>query len=232
MANRTIADLFGTALTAFKIGIGAAGIRLKTITGGFAVRNHDDSADAALTASQVKVSGNSLELNSDAAGAGDDWKMTLARAATGMTADVTITLPVDDGTAGQVLQTDGSGNTSWVSAASTADSVKQDDTTLAFGDTSPVAMFTKEASAHFWIFTIDVRTAFNGTAPTVSIGIAGSTSKYVPATAIDLKTVGIYEFDASSVAIEAGTEAIIATYSADSSSAGSAIISARRSVPT
>jgi hypothetical protein len=232
VANRIIADFFGTALTQIKIGLAAAGIRLKTITGGFAVRNHDDSADAELTASQIKISGNNLKLNSDAAGSGADWEYNLARPSSGMTAAVTLTLPVDDGTADQVLKTDGSGNLSWASAGTTADCLKIDETALAFGDSSPVAMFTKEAGARSHLFRCIVTTAFNGTAPTVSIGIAGNTSKYVPATAIDLKTAGIYEFDMGAVAIEVGTEPIIATYSADSSSAGAATLQYCRAVPT
>lgn len=231
MANRTISDLAGTALTKFKIGLSTAGSYLKYISGGFVVRNSDDSADAELTASKVKISGNSLEINSDAAGSGADYKLTLARPTSGMTADVTLTLPIDDGTAGQVLQTDGSGGLSWASAASTADSVKVDSTNLAFGTASPVTMFTKEANAASGIIRLIVDTAFDGT-PTVSIGIVGTTSKYAPTSAFDLTTAGIYEYDASAVAIEAGTEAIIATYSAGGATVGAARIQYHRAVPT
>lgn len=227
---RFISDLAGTALAYLKLGF--AGVRLKNSSGNLLVRNTDDSADAEITASKVKVSGNSLEINSDSTGAGDDWKLTIARPATGMTADVTLTMPVDDGTDGQVLGTDGSGNLEWLSAASTADCLKMDETTLAFGSSSPVAMFTKEANARSNVFRCIVTTAFDGTAPTVSIGIAGTTSKYVPATAIDLKSVGTYEYDMSSVAIEAGTEALIATFNADSSTAGAAVLQYLRAVPT
>jgi len=57
---------------------------------------------------------NALELNTNAAGSGADWKLTLARPVSGMTAAWTLTLPPNAGTSGYVLQTDGSGNTSWV----------------------------------------------------------------------------------------------------------------------
>ena len=74
----------------------------------------DLEADAELTAAKVNVSGDVVEINSDAANAAADWKYTLQRPAAGMTAPVTLTLPVDDGAASQVLSTDGAGVLSWV----------------------------------------------------------------------------------------------------------------------
>src|SRR6187551_1075308 len=97
-------DLLGTTKAAFRIG-GTLGVRLKNSAANLLVRNADDSADAAITASKVNISGNVLEINSDAAGAGADWKLIIQRAAAGMAADVTLTFPPDDGTSGQVLST-------------------------------------------------------------------------------------------------------------------------------
>ena len=96
-------DLLGTTKAYFKIGL--TGVRLKNSSGNLIVRNTDDTADATVTADTVNVSGNNLVLNSDSASTGDDWKITIVRPATGMTADTVLTLPIDDGTAGQVLLT-------------------------------------------------------------------------------------------------------------------------------
>jgi hypothetical protein len=219
---RTISDLAGTALTYFKIGLSSAAVRLKAVSGGLVARNVGDSADAPITASQLRSSGNSLELNSDAAGSGADWKLTIARPASGMSADWTLTLPPNDGSPNQVLTTDGSGNTTWETpAAGSPNGELIDETALAFGDSSPVAMFNKPANNFVPKIQVFVDTVFNGTAPTLSIGISGSTSKYMGTGDIDLKTVGVYEV-CPDVAPEALLEALIATYNADSSSTGAA----------
>jgi len=211
-------DLLGTSKAYFKLGI--TGVRLKNSSGNLLVRNTGDSADAEVTASKVNVSGEALVLNSDSAGAAADWKITLQRPVAGMTADITLTLPIDDGTAGQVLSTDGAGVLSFASAANTALCDKIDTTSLAFGTGSPVTMFTTGAADVINTVEVIVDTAFNGAAPTLSIGISGTTSKYSATTDVDLKTVGVYQIHPGLVA--QGAEALIATYVADSSSAGAA----------
>ena len=213
-------DLYGTTKDAFKLGL--SGVKLKNSGGNLLVRNSADGADAEVTAAKVNVSGDSLVLNSDSAGTAADWKITLARPASGMSADVTLTLPVDDGTAGQVLSTDGSGNLSFVSAASTSLCDKVDTTSLAFGSSSPVSMFTTGAADVLNEVEIIVDTPFNGTAPSVSIGISGTASKYMAATEVDLKTAGVYRVHPGLAA--AGIESLIATYAADGRSAGAARI--------
>lgn len=100
------------------IRLGLTGVRLKNSSGALAVRNAGDSADAAITASKVDISGDVIDINSDAAGSGADWKYTIRRPSSGMTAAVDLTLPVDDGASGQVLSTNGSGVLSWASAES------------------------------------------------------------------------------------------------------------------
>ena len=213
-------DLVGTTKSYFKLGI--SGVRLKNVTGNLAVRNSADGADAEVTASKVNISGEQVVLNSDAASSGADWKLILARAASGMTADVTLTFPVDDGTPGQVLVTDGSGNLSFGAASNTALCDKVDTTSLAFGSASPLALFSTGAADVVNQVQIIVDTPFNGTAPAVSIGVSGTASKYMAATEVDLKTAGVYSVHPGLVA--GGIEALIATYSADSSSAGAARI--------
>lgn len=228
---RVISDLAGTALTKLGVAIGSARIYLKAISGGFAVRNATDGADAALTASQIKISGDSFEINSDAAGSSADWKVTIQRAAAGMTAAYTLTLPIDDGTPSQVLQTDGSGVLSWVTPASgVSNMVETDSTALAFGTSSPVTMFTTPASSKLTRVRVYVDTAFDGTAPTLSIGISGVTSKYGSTGQVDLKTIGVYEWDPGVTVV--GGENLIATYAADSSTVGAARIEVDYVVPS
>jgi hypothetical protein len=213
-------DLLGTTKDYFKLGF--SGVRLKNNAGNLSVRNTGDSADAEITTSKVNVSGESLVLNSDSAGAAADWKVTIQRPTSGMTADVALTLPIDDGTAGQVLSTDGSGVLSWASAGSTALADKVDTTTLAFGSTSPLALFSTGAADIINYIEVVVDTAFDGTTPTMSIGIAGTTSKYSATTDVDLKTAGSYLIHPAQTA--QGIEALIATYVSSTSTVGSARI--------
>lgn len=220
-------DLLGTSLSYFTLGL--LGPKIKDSSGVVVVRNNADDADAALRASQVQVSGNNIELNSDAAGSGADRKLTLARPASGMSGDLTLTLPPTAGTNGQALTTDGAGNMAWADAGSTANADKIDTTSLAFGTASPLALFSTGAADTINKIEVIVDTPFNGTAPQLSIGIVGTTSKYMAVTSVNLKVAGIYEVHPGLPA--AGIEALIATYVADSSSAGAARIRVYRATP-
>jgi hypothetical protein len=212
-------DLLGTTKAYFKIG--TTGVRLKNNAGDLAVRNTGDTADAAITASKVNMSGDALDINSDAAGSGADYKYTIQRPTSGMTAAVTLTLPVDDGTPNQVLQTDGSGALSWASAGSNASSDKVDTTSLAFGTASPVSMFSTGAADVLTRIEVIVDTPFDGT-PSLSVGIVGTTSKYLSTSDVDLTVAGVYQVHPGQTA--AGAEALIATYTAGGASAGAARI--------
>lgn len=212
-------DLLGTVSSYFKIGL--TGVRLKNSSGNLLVRNTGDSADAEVTASKVNVSGNAIAINSDAAGSGADWLYTIQRPSSGMTAAVVLTLPASDGTPNQALITDGDGNLDWASTASTSACDKVDTTSLAFGTSSPVTLFTTGGSDVITKIQIIVDTAFDGT-PSVSIGISGTTSKYMASSAVDLTATGIYEVHPGLAA--QGAEALIATYSAGSAAQGAARI--------
>jgi len=241
MALQWLSNLVGTMQAYFRIG--ASGPRLKNNSGVLDIRNADDSAYASArmddltaedtTLNTLDVKDNDLDLNSDAAGSGADWKYTLRVPSSGMTAAVVLTLPINDGSSGQVLETDGSGVLSWVTKAGGANQAKTDVTNLAFGDSSPVTMFTKEAGSKVKEIRVYIDTPFNGTAPTVSIGVVGTTSKYAATTEIDLKAAAGSVFVITPEdAVEGGTEALIATYSADSSSAGAARIEVDTVVPS
>lgn len=221
-------DLLGTTAAYFKLGL--TGVRLKNSGGNLAVRNSGDSADAEMTASKANISGDIIDLNSDAAGSGTDWKYTLQRPSSGMSAAVTLTLPVDDGTANQVLQTDGAGVLSWAAAGSTASSDKLDTTNLAYNSSATIAMFSTGAGDVIEYIDVVVDTAFNGTTPSMSVGVSGSVSKYVASTQVDLATVGIYRINSGLVA--QGVEALIATFTAGGgASAGAARILVHFSTP-
>lgn len=213
-------DLLGTLKDSIRLGL--TGVRLKNSSGNLLVRNTGDSADAQATVSKLNVSGDSIELNSDAAGSGADWKVTITRPSSGMGAAYTLTLPVDDGTPGQVLSTDGSGALSWTSAGgSTASSIKQDSTALAFGTASPVSMFSTGAADVITKVKVIVDTAFTGS-PSMSVGITGTTSKYMGSTEVDLTAAAGTVFEVDPGLAAQGAESLIITYSAGGAGAGAA----------
>lgn len=222
-------DLLGTLRATFKIG-GTTGVVLKNSSGNLLVRNTGDSADAAVTTSKLNMSGDALDINSDAAAAGADWKYTLQRPASGMTAAVVLTLPPDDGSPSQVLQTDGSGNLTWVSAGSTANAEKMDTTNLAFGTASPLSLFSTAAADILSKVQVVVDTPFNGT-PSLSVGVTGTTSKYLSTTDVDLTAAAGTVFEVHPGLPAAGVEALIATYTAGGASAGAARILVTRVSP-
>lgn len=221
-------DLLGTTKSLFRLG--KSGVTLKDSSGNLLVRNNADGADASVTASQVKVSGNNIQLNSAAAGSGADWLMTLARPSSGMTAAVTFTLPATAGSTGQAITTDGSGNLTFTSIT-TAQSITVDTTALAFGTSSPVTMFTLPANAVVHEVEVVVDTAFDGT-PTMTVGKSGSTSKYMGSTDNDLTAAAATVFTSHPGQTPVGsTEALIITYSAGSATVGAARVNVHYSVP-
>lgn len=211
--------LRGTIENVFQIGISSTALLLKNVSGKLALRNKADSA-------YINAQVNGIEIFDS----GGTNKVTITQGVLSPASDITLVLPTNDGTPGQVLQTDGAGVTSWASAGTTADLVHVDTTTLNFGDASPKTLFTLPANAVIHNVKIIVDTAFDGTAPTLSIGIVGTVSKYVGTGDLDLKTANVYEIDPGLASVGT-TEALIGTYSADSSSAGSARIEVYYSNP-
>lgn len=221
----------GTQAVSFLINsISSAAVMLKAVTGGLALRNKADSADVALTVSKISVSGEVIDINSDAVLGGADWKYTLQRPTTGMTASVALTLPPDGGTAGYVLQSLGGAVTAWAAAAATDQCLKEDTTTIGFAGGVTTGLFTLPINAVIYAVRVVVDTAFNGTAPTISVGIVGTVSKYFGTGDADLKTINEYGNPPGLPAVGT-TEALIATYAADSSSAGSCRVIVSFSVP-
>jgi hypothetical protein len=241
MSTTFLSDLIGTMKSYFRLG--KTGPRLKDNAGALNVRNAGDSADAALTAStgtfsgvvtttQVDVTGETIRLNSDAAGSGADWRMQLSRPTSGMTAHLTYTLPPAYGSPGQVLGDEaGNGTLSWVSAASTTDLDHYDTTSLAFGSSATVSMFTLPANAVISYIEVIIDTAFD-TAATMSVGVAANASKYVGTSDVDLTmpagTVFVIHPGLASVGT---TEALEIAYSAASATAGAARVIVHYAVP-
>jgi hypothetical protein len=172
------ADIWGTVKASFQIGIG--GVKLNNSTGNLSVTTSDGTTASEITVSKANVTGDSIDLNSDAASSGADWKYTVQRPGSGMSAAVTLTLPTTDGSPNQLLKTDGSGNLDWVDAGGGTDAlVHVDTTTIAYNTASPVALFNLPANAVVHEVEVILDTPFNGTSPNMSIGVSGTASKYM-----------------------------------------------------
>lgn len=228
-------NLRGTLGSLF--GLGLTGPQLKDESGELAVRDAADADYEALRTLLVKVFGDDIELNAGAAGSGADRKMTIRRPSSGMANDITVVLPAGNPTPGQVLSVQSFGSNIVVLEYTTVaggptNILGTDSTTLANGDTSPVAMFTKPANAIVAKVRVIPDTPFNGT-PQLSIGIAGQTSKYMASNQNDLTAAAgtVFEVDLG-LPPTGGTEDLIATYSAGGASAGSARILVDYVVPS
>ena len=229
-------NLLGTVLDRFQLGL--AGPLIKNDTGAIAVRNAADADYAAVQVALVQVFGDDIELNAGAAGAGADWLMRLVRPDTGMTENIDIILPAGTPSPGQLLRvasfSSGAVALEYYTASEGASNmVLMDSTTLAFGASSPVSLFTKPANALVERIKVIVDTPFDGTNPQLSIGISGTTSKYGAASHIDLTADAGTVFDLDyGLPATGGTEALIGTYSGDGSAAGSARIQVIYVVPS
>lgn len=217
-------DLLGTFLSTFRLGL--TGVALKNSSGNLLVRNNADSADAEVTASKVNVSGDDLVLNSDATGSSNDFTATLRRNAA-QTAALALVLPPAKGTDGHVLRqkagtSSGVLELELVAAGSTEACETVDTTSLAFGSSSPVTMFSLPANAVVTKVQAIPDTSFDGT-PSVSVGIAGNTSKYMPSTYIDLTAGAGTIFEAHpGIAPSGSLEDLILSYSAGGATVGAA----------
>lgn len=218
------ADILGTLASSIRIGL--TGVRLKNVAGSLSIRNTADSADAEVTASKLNNTGNDVVI-------GTTNTLTLSR--NGSTSSpVKVVFPAAKGTDGQFFrQKAGTASDTiefeLVTSGTSTDKVTTDTTTLAFGSTSPLTMFTLPANAVVEAVRVTVDTAFNGT-PSLSIGITGTTSKYFASNQVDLTTVSQYE-TYPAIAANASAENLIATYSAGGATAGSARIEVDYVIP-
>lgn len=208
------ADIFGTTKGTFQIEIG--GVKLWNSSGNLIVK---DSAAAVsdITIKKPFVQGDAIELNSDAAGAAADWKLTLARPATGMTEDITLTLPPTHGSPGQVATTDGAGNITWETAGSTTPLLTCDTTTLNFNSATEVSMFNLPVGGVVDRVKVVIDTPFDGTGGTMSVGTTGAgSSKYMASTQVNLKGTAkdVYETNPGELPVSGSPESLVITFSA------------------
>ncbi len=193
LPDQWISRLRGTMGNLLGIG-GTGGVNLQNSSGKLIVRNAANSANATAQVGSLEIkdtgSANVIVFNAP----------TLA-------GNVTFTLPQDDGTPGQFLSTDGSGVLSWASSNSNADIT---DATSFDQASGTLAMFTPPANAVIRKITCIVDVAAAAGSPTLVVGIAGTTNKYMEATDNDMKVASIFETQPEY--LEDGTpDAIIAT---------------------
>jgi hypothetical protein len=227
-----ILDLKGTSLPSIQIEKG--GVRLKNNSGDLQVKDSADTSFKKVTALSLETTSDTgLVINSDAASTGADWKITVARPSSGMTADYTLTLPTSAGSPSQVLTTNGSGTLSWTTVSGGASNGMYTDTTsLAYNSTATVNMFTLPANAVVHRVEVIIDTPWATGTATMSVGISGTTSKYAGSNLIDL--YGSAKDCYVSIPNEAAngsSESLIITYSASTSTAGAARVLVHYSVP-
>ncbi len=232
MANKWV-DAIGTTLSSYIIGLGTAGLRLKNVAGGLVARNKADTADMPITASTLNASGEFFRLNSDAAGTGSDRIYDVVRPST-QAANLQLLLP-DKGTDNFVLRQKAgtpAGVLELELAPAISGSYIPDTTTLDFGSTSPVAMFTLPANAKVLAIDVTIDTPFDGT-PSASVGITGNLSKYLASNKIDLAEPAGATFNITPGIVPSTTaENLIITYSANGATVGSAFFLVTYTVPT
>jgi hypothetical protein len=219
----TIIDLKGTSQPSLQIE--KAGVRLKNNSGDLQVKNSADSAFTKVTASSLEATSDTgLVINSDSAGSGADWKITVARPASGMTADYTLTLPTSAGSPSQVLTTNGSGVTSWTTVSGGSSNGELVDTTsIAFNSTASVAMFTLPANAIVHRVEVIIDTPWTTGTATMSVGVSGTTAKYAGSNLIDLYGAAKDRYVSTPGETANGSaESLIITYAASTSTAGAA----------
>ena len=215
MAVLNFERIDGTQSLKFQLAATANGVVLKNDSGNLDIRNAGDTAFANTNVADIILNGST-------------YTTALAPSAS-QTASYTLTLPVNTGTTGQVLSTDGSGVLSWVSAASTSACLSYKTTSLAFGAGATTSIFTLPANAVIDSIQVIVDTAFNGT-PTLSVGIAANNSKYVGSGDNNLTVAAAWTVYPSLPA-DSSSEALNIYYSAGSASTGTARVLVSYAVP-
>jgi hypothetical protein len=226
-------DLIGIFSTVLRLGGKSADAASIAADGGhIRARDAEDTADVDIIAAQFRGTGDLVELNTEAGETGDDWKYGLRRPGTGMTENLELVLPDSKGAAGYALVTDGDGNLSWQSSAAATNLEATDTTTIAFGSGATVPMFDLPAGAIILKTKVIVDTPFDG-APSLSIGVSGTPSKYMPATYIDLTEAAGTIFESEpGLPAEGSLQSLIASYSAGGATVGSGRILVSYVIPS
>lgn len=232
MAKLNIPVQDGTSQSQFQIGAldGSNTVRVKVVSNAFEFRDGTDSIWVPTTASLVQVTGDDIVL-----GSGGAAELTIERN-TGQSADMTVVFPDGPGSVGQVLgilSVVGDVVTlDWFSTGSTASSQTTYEVDVNFGDTSPIALGALPANFDVSETRVTIETPFDGTAPNLSVGISGNTSKYMTAGSSYLKADAKSVFTNTPGETPSGsTESVIVTYAASSSTVGKARVYVTGSIP-
>ena len=206
--------LDGTQTTKFQLGAVSNGVQLKNNSGNLDVRNAADSAYGTVNVAETLLHGSTYNVGLLPSGSA--------------TATYNLTLPVNAGSAGQVLITDGTGVLSWANSVSGATDVTLS-TPLAFGSSGTVSIGTLPANAVILTVQVVVDSAFDST-PSMSVGITGNLSKYMGSGDVNLNVAAGWEVSPN-IAPDASSEALEITYSAARATTGSARVLVSYCVP-
>jgi hypothetical protein len=213
-ATLNFLKLDGTTSAKLQLNAAANGVVLKNNSANLDVRNAADSAYATVNVAETVLHGTT-------------YNVGLLPSASAV-ATYNLTMPVDAGTTGFVLATDGTGTLSWVPSASGAT-----DTTimtpLSFGDGSTVTSFTLPTGGIIMSMEMIVDTAFDGTA-NASIGITSDHSMFMGVGDMNLQiSAGWNNFP--NVAPAVAPEVVTIYYAAGGATVGAARLIINYSVP-
>jgi hypothetical protein len=211
MINLYLSDLAGTLLSGFRIGLN----KFVSASGVITARDKADAVNVAIAASEARL-------------LGATYKTVLQPAASGQAADLSLKLPPADGATNQGIGTDGAGNLSFITFATGANAVKAEDQVIAYNQSSPTTIVVLPAGATIQRVTVEVETAFDG-APSLSVGVVGTTSKYMGTTDMDLDVAAIFQVEP--MIEEVGSVTPIVTYAAGGATVGSARVTVQWVLP-
>ena len=213
-ATLNFLKLDGTTSSKLQLNAAASGVVLKNNSANLDVRNAADTAFATVNVAEALLHGSTYNVGLLPSGSA--------------TTSYNLTMPVDAGTTGFVLATDGAGVLSWVASSSGAtDTTIQTD--LNFGDGSTVSSFTLPIGGIILSMEMIVDTAFDGTA-NASVGIAADHSLFMGVGDMNLQIAAGWNVEPN--ILPAGSaEPVVIYYSAGGATVGSARLIINFAVP-
>ena len=213
-ATLNFLKLDGTTSSKLQLNAAASGVVLKNNSANLDVRNAADTAYATVNLAEMLLHGATYNVGFLPSGSA--------------TTSYNLTMPVDAGSVGQVLATDGAGNLSWIPSSSGATDVTIQ-TALAFGDGASVASFTLPANGVILSCEMIVDTAFDGT-PTASVGVSSDHSLFMGTGDMNL-TISAGWNSEPNVAPNVAALPVLIYYSAGGATVGGARLLINYSVP-
>lgn len=145
-----------------------------------------------------------------------------------LSGDLNLRLPITMGNNGDHIATDGAGNLFFTGGGDAKD-LSCYQATINYNTASPDNLVNMPANYLVKNIALEVVTPFDGTAPTLSVGIAGDVSRFVETADVDLLNAGTYLIDIEMT--EAAAEQMIATINPDGATVGQVIITVAGVVP-